>query len=177
MNTPSAELRLLFLPLGRGYPYPRDAPPVPSAANQNRLECTCLAELLVLRIVLRRVAGHAALWHSWVLIRRLLLLEVLLVVEGGFGRHVRWWRHVGGHAARLAGRHLSVVVLGRVYRGVAIDAICVVGRRLRRVQAGLRQSVLRVTMARESRVQVRTWMRFLPSGLVTKGCSLGVVKV
>jgi hypothetical protein len=87
--------------------------------------------------VLCRVTRHASLWHTWVLRRRLLLLKVLLVVESGLGSHVscghaivRW------HPTRLAGRDLGVAVLGGIDRAI-VDAVCVVGRRLGRVQTGL----------------------------------------
>lgn len=99
----------------------------------------CSAKLLVLWVVLCRVTGHSALRHTRVLRRRLLLLEVLLVVKGSLGGHVGG-RHAaaGCHSSRLASGHLGVTVLGRVDWAV-VDAVCVVRRRLRRVQAGLRR--------------------------------------
>jgi hypothetical protein len=97
------------------------------------------AQLLVLRVVLCRVAGHAALGHSRVLRRRLLLLKVLLVVQSGLGSHVRG-RHAaaGRHSTGLASGDLGVVVLGRIDRAI-VDAICVVARGFWRVQTGLRR--------------------------------------
>ena len=134
----------------------------------------CLAELLVLRVVLRGVTRHSTLRHSCVLVRGLLCLEVLLVVQCGFGGHV-CSRHAGvlGHS-RLAGRHLRVAVLGRVDLVTAVDAVAVVAGGLGRVQTGL-QGISGFSKTLES--DARTWMRFLPSGLVTSGCSFGVVKV
>ena len=75
--------------------------------------------------------------HAWVLSRRLLLLEVLLVVQGRFWRHVRlrytaaWWH------ARLTSGDLGVIVLGRLDGVVPVYAVGVITRRLRRIQAGL----------------------------------------
>jgi hypothetical protein len=121
----------------RGYPYPRDAPPVLCAANQIGSYVLCLAELLVLRVVLRGVTRHSALRHTGVLVGRLLCLKVLLVVQRGFGGHVGS-RHarVLGHPW-LAGGHLRVAVFGRIDLVAAVDAIAVVARGLGRVQAGL----------------------------------------
>lgn len=99
-----------------------------------------LAQLLILGIVAARVTGHALLCH-WVLVRLLLLLEIALVVQGGFGGHVGG-RHrvvVWGHAT-LLGRDLGVlVVIWRLDLVVDVAAIRVPARGLRGVQAGLVQ--------------------------------------
>lgn len=100
-------------------------------------------QLLVLRVVLRRVTGHAALGHTRILGRRLLLLEVLLVVQRRLRSHIRRGHATAGrHSTGLAGGHLGVAVLGRVDRAI-VDAIRVVSRGLRRIQAGLRRVSLR----------------------------------
>lgn len=130
--------------------------------------------------------GHARLRrHARVLrIRMRLLLQVVLVLHGLslLGRHVAAG-HAGcrRHAGSAAG-HLVVLVLGRVADVVAVNAV-LVGRRLGRVEACLRERVSRdgagigVGAMHHARCAMLTWMRFLPSGLVTSGCSLGVVKV
>lgn len=106
-----------------------------------------------------------------------LLLQVVLVLHGLslLGRHVATG-HTGRrrHAGSTAG-HLVVLVLGRVADVVAVDAV-LVGRRLGRVEAGLGRRVS-IRSRGGAACAMLTWMRFLPSGLVTSGCSLGVVKV
>jgi len=97
-----------------------------------------LAKLLILRIVTARVAGHALLRH-WVLVGLLLLLKIALVVQGGFGGHVRG-RHrvvVWGHAALLWGDLGMLVVVGRLDLVIDVAAIGIPARGLRGVQAGL----------------------------------------
>jgi hypothetical protein len=89
--------------------------------------------------MLRGVAGHSALGHARVLVWGLLCcLEILLVVQRGFGGHV-----CSGHSSvlrhpRLAGGYLRVAILGRVDLVLAVDAVAIVARGLRRVQASLR---------------------------------------
>jgi hypothetical protein len=98
-----------------------------------------LAELLVLRVVLRGVTRHTTLRHTCILVGGLLCLEVLLVMQRGFRSHV-CCRHarVLRHSTRLSSRHLRVAILGRVDL-VAVHAIGIVARRLGRVQTGLRR--------------------------------------
>jgi hypothetical protein len=80
------------------------------------------------------MAGHALLRHG-VLVALLLLLEVALVVEGGLGRHVGLGDGVvgGRHSARLPGRDLRVVVLGRLDLVVCVDAVGIAAGRLGRI--------------------------------------------
>jgi hypothetical protein len=117
----------------------QSAPPVLFAAIKTDACVYCLAEFLVLRVMLRGVTGHSALGHARVLVCGLLCcLEILLVVQRGFGGHV-----CSGHSSvlrhpRLAGRYLRVAVLGRVDLVLAVDAVAIVARWLGRVQTGLR---------------------------------------
>jgi hypothetical protein len=68
----------------------------------------------------------------------LLLLHIRLVVQGGFRRHVLGWHTaVGGHAARLARRHLGMRVFGRVDGLAVVNAVAIARRGLRCVQASL----------------------------------------
>lgn len=112
-----------------------------------------------------------------------LLLQVVLVLHGLslLGRHVAA-RHARCRRHGSAARHLVVLVLRRVADVVAVDAV-LISRRLRRIEAGLGRRVsmhsarIGVQVMRDARCALLTWMRFLPSGLVTSGCSFGVVKV
>jgi hypothetical protein len=133
-----------------------------------------LAELF-LWVVAAGMAGHALLSHGVLVC--LLLLEVALVVQRSLGRHVGLGDGVvvGRHTAWLASRDLGVVVLGRLDRVVSVDAICIAARRLGRVQTRLGN--VSQEDATRGGAMPRTWIRFLPSGLVTSGCSLGVVNV
>jgi hypothetical protein len=83
-----------------------------------------LAQLLVLGVVAARMAGHALLRHRVARLLLLLLLEVALVVQGGLRGHVGLGHGLvaGRHAAWLTGRHLGVVVLGRL-DGVVVHAV------------------------------------------------------
>jgi hypothetical protein len=111
--------------------------------------CVHLAELF-LWVVAAGMAGHALLRHG----------DGVVV-----GRQTAW----------LASRDLGVVVLGRLDRVVSVDAICIAARRLGRVQTRLGN--VSQEDATRGGAMPRTWIRFLPSGLVTSGCSLGVVNV
>ena len=135
------------------------------------------------RISARLLAAlmHSLLRRDWVraLLRRLLLLQVSLVLQCVLlvRSHVLLvGRSLIAHVGRDGLRHLrhgSVLFLGRVHGGFAIDAIGVGG--LWSIEAGLGDvSAMECGPRCEG---CHTWMRFLPSGLVTSGCSLGVVKV
>jgi hypothetical protein len=99
-------------------------------------------------------------------------------MEGSLRCHVLGWHAaVAGHAAWLASGDLGVVVFGGVDLALAVDAISIAGGGFGGVQAGLAGDHVRDADERMRKGMQRTWMRFLPSGLVTSGCSLGVVKV
>ena len=71
-----------------------------------------LAELLVLRVVLAGMAGHAVLGHG-VLLWLLVALEVVLVLQSSLWCHVSLGNGVVvRNAAGLARWHLRMVILG-----------------------------------------------------------------
>jgi hypothetical protein len=89
-------------------------------------------------------------------------------------RHVSSLRH-----ARLLWRHVRGRRLFRRVDLTLVDAILIARCGLGGIQAGLSQGdiISRMTGARRACDLVHTWIRFLPSALVTSGCSFGVVKV
>ncbi len=100
-------------------------------------------------------------------VRHLLLLLGRHVLRG----HAAAARHVGG-----LGGDLGVGdVFGGVDGGFAVDAVFVAGAGFGRIEAGLGRGQMVFKKGRGRGED--TWMRFLPSALVTRGWSLGVVKV
>jgi hypothetical protein len=109
----------------------------------------------------------------------LLLLEICLVLQGLLlvGCHgVLVGGHTGGaglHAGGWSG-DVGVCVLGRLDSGFTVDTVRVSG--LGCIEASLVKGLVR--MLSNGRWSIKpTWMRFLPSALVTRGWSFGVVKV
>lgn len=109
-----------------------------------------------------------------VLLHILLVCHLLLLLRGD----VVGLRHAASTGHVCLGRgNLSVVnFLGRLDVGLAIDTVLAALGRLGRVETGLQKIHVR------RRVDLResgdlTWIKFLPSALVTRGWSLGVVKV
>lgn len=149
-----------------------------------RALCCCMPARVVLStflLVSRMTSGHWCRW-DWVataLLSCLLLLQICLVVQCLLlvGSHAIVWRH--GCVARL---HASGWCCDRgvgffwgLDCGLAVDTIRVGW--LGGIEAGLMGWSIRVKEIVLSFVSRLTWMRFLPSGLVTRGWSLGVVKV
>lgn len=115
--------------------------------------------------------GHTLGWH-WILAADILLLHVLLVghLLLLFGGNVMGLRHAPatGHV-RLWRRYLWVVdFFGRLYVRLAIDTVLAALRGLRCVETGLQQETVR-QRSRRGVPGARTWIRFLPSALVTNG--------
>lgn len=115
--------------------------------------------------------GHTLGWH-WILTADILLLHVLLVghLLLLFGCNVMGLRHATstGHV-RLRGRYLRMVdFFGRLYVGLAIDTIFTALGRLRCIETGLQQEAVR-GRCRARVLGDGTWIRFLPSALVTNG--------
>ena len=134
------------------------------------------------RMLMLRVRHPALRWHGILsgssLLLLLLLLHVRLVVHRLFMRHAIARRHrcrVARHAGLWC--HLRMCAFfGRLDGRIAVDAILVAGDRFGSVKTCLKNGISRVGSGRRGG-QIHTWMRFFPSGLVTSGCSFGVVKV
>lgn len=139
------------------------------------------SDVMCLLSVLARVWWHSLRWHTGILSGSLVLLcEIVLILHGllrchasGVGLllrcHSLWY-----HASSSWNLCMCIVLWG-VDLGLAIDTILVAGCWLGCVQTCL---VLISALLHVSRgMRLHTWIRFLPSGFVTSGWSLGVVKV
>lgn len=133
--------------------------------------------------LLGSVGGHLSVWHGRILATLLCLREVLLILHCLLRSDglllllhgtAAVWGHttLRGHANALC---LGVrVVLGRFHGRLAV-VVLVGASRLGRVQACLSE-ISDASQTIHARQQ-HTWIRFLPSGFVTRGCSFGVVNV
>lgn len=141
------------------------------------------AALRLVRVLLRDAGlrGHGVA-------APLLLGDVVLVCErllllDGLGHVTRVHLRValGDAGARLLRREvLRAGLLGRLDRAGIVDAVLAAAGGFGRVEArlGRARSVSRARGGVRRGDAVRlTWIRFLPSALVTSGWSLGVVKV
>ena len=132
------------------------------------------------------LGGHTvAHGHARVLTRSLLLLLKVLVVGHLLLLLVRHVAGVHARARHVLLRRIYVVanILGCLRGDIGgVDAIFI-GSGIRSIQTCLFEEVTRgqhiaQCQSRSAAGKMsHTWMRFLPSGLVTRGCSLGVVKV
>jgi hypothetical protein len=109
----------------------------------------------------------------------LLLLEILVVSHLLLlvMCHIARLQAAGARDIRLRSIHAAVRdVFGRLGGKISsVDAI--LRRRFGCVEARLRDVSETEARRRFKFQEGGTWIRFLPSGLVTKGCNFGVVKV
>ena len=127
--------------------------------------------------------GHAGLRRHSILVAS--LLNIVLICQGLLGIHLDVG-HVGWHMRVLRyagpaclGRQVGGRVLWRVDLAI-VHPVFVAVTRFGRIQAGLSdRSQNIVSQVGKSSLHGRapTWIKFLPSALVTRGWSLGVVKV
>lgn len=119
--------------------------------------------------LVRRHLGHTSILAALALLQTLVVERLLLLLLG----HVStMWRRTGH--ARLRRRHCRDI-FWRVRDIAAVNAIFGASR-LGRIQTGLDAPSQQMTEHTRA-AKCHTWMRFLPSGLVTRGWSLGVVNV
>lgn len=128
--------------------------------------------------------GHALRWHRILTAHALLLLSLHVLLIRHllllFGSDV-----VLRHAAPAVPSHVWLWggnlrvgdFFGRIDVGLAVDSILTTLWRFGRVETCLRETASQKHGWLETFDPELTWMRFLPSGLVTRGWSLGVVKV
>lgn len=121
-----------------------------------------------MRVLLRHAGlwGHARITPALLLLRQVILIGYLLRVDGEVvGVHRR---RLHARPALLGGEVLWCWFFGRLDGVLVVDAVLVVAGWLWSVEAGL--NVILVTgqfvVAYE---RAHTWMRFLPSALVTRG--------
>ena len=128
--------------------------------------------------------GHALRWHRILTAHALLLLSLHVLLIRHllllFGSDVVL-RHaapaVAGHVWLRGGNLRVVDFFGRIDVGLAVDSIFTPLWRFGRIETRLEDTASQKHEWVETFDPELTWIRFLPSALVTRGWSLGVVKV